>query len=323
MSSGGELPLWRLVSKRARAIVPLAGHGKECPLYCIHSITGEVTSLRPLAQMIGSERPVYGIQVPAEKLGSSFAMSVEGMAEYYVEKLTIFQPEGPLLLGGWSAGAVIALAMAQILQQRGRTVRLLVVFDGVLYNTGAGISPWNPLYYWELSRNLPRWIADHLSEDWGIRSIAERIVRILKMAMALIIAPVLKVQPQWAVDALLNTSRLPPDQAAFARSLLEALRRYQPKPYNGRVIVYAARTRPLFRLWQVKATWAKIAADIEAVSVDAGHSSLLQGPQVAVLATHLRERFATLGFVPVRSVQAEAPGPNALLELSLHPSTPT
>jgi thioesterase domain-containing protein len=44
------------------------------------------------------------------------------------------------VLGGHSTGAIIALEMAQQLLARGREVSLLIILDGVLFNTGAEIS---------------------------------------------------------------------------------------------------------------------------------------------------------------------------------------
>src|ERR1700722_15747966 len=114
ISTGGS-PLFRLVAKRGSTIVSLAENGGGSPFYCVHSIGGDVTSFRPLAQILGTERPVYGIQVPRDRLGADFAESIHAIAAYYADALAAFQPEGPLLLGGWSVGAAIALEMAHIL----------------------------------------------------------------------------------------------------------------------------------------------------------------------------------------------------------------
>jgi len=323
MGVGGELPLWRLVSRQARAIVPLGGRGEACPFFCVHSIAGEVASLIPLAQILGTERQIYGIQVPAERLGGNFATSVHAIAEYYADMLTAFRPEGPLLLGGWSAGSVIALEMAQALQRRGRKVHLLVVFDGILYNTGAGVSAWNPLYYWYLAVNLPRWIGDNLGSGWGFRGVADRLKRELKLTVRSIASPGRKAQPGSAVDAFADTSRWPTEQAAFARSLFDALERYEPKPYGGRVLVYAAKTQPLFHLLQVSATWSKIASEIETVPVDGTHISMMREPRVAALAADLRARLAALGPVADRCAEKAAHAPESVLELNVHRSTPT
>ena len=85
---------------------------------------------RHLARILGPEQRFYGIQAPPEMHNAEFAVSIESMARYYLEALVAFQPEGPYLLGGWSAGSVIALEMAQLLKVSGRKVELLIALDG-------------------------------------------------------------------------------------------------------------------------------------------------------------------------------------------------
>jgi thioesterase domain-containing protein len=321
-TGSGDAPLWRFVAKSARAIVPLGGRGEGCPFYCVHSIGGSVTAFHRLSQVVGTDRRVYGIQVPSEKLNAGFAASVHAIAQHYADMLTAFQPEGPLTLGGWSAGAIIALEMAQILKQRGRDISLLVVIDGILYNTGAGLSGCHPLYYWKLLRNLPRWIGDNVAEGWGVRGVARHAWRRLGRAVTSIASLGRNVQPGSGVEAFLDTSALPPKQAEFARALFDALERYEPKAYNGRVLVYAARTQPLFHLLQVDATWGKIAATIDTVYVDGTHRSILDEPRVTVLATHLREQLAGLALAPRRTEEPTPVRPTGL-ELGTMPLAPT
>ena len=273
--------------------MPLGGEGPGWPLYFVHSIGGEVTSFSPLAQKIGSDRKIYGIQAPKDKMSAEFAQSIRALAEYYVDTLTQFQPEGPLLLGGWSSGAIIALEMAQILKERGRVVPLLIILDGILYNTGGELSRWNPLYHWKLIRNLPLWISDNIAEGWGFRGVFKRVQREMKLTLSSLFAMKRKA-PGATVDAFMDTSVLPPKQADFARALYHALELYQPKPYDGEILVYTARTQPLLHLLQVERTWKKITTEIETVYVDGTHLSILKEPRVEIVAAHLQERLVNL-----------------------------
>lgn len=287
MVTESQSPLWRLVSKKCETIVPLGGQGEGTPLYCVHSIGGDVSSFHLLAQKIGAERKIYGIQVPKSRMGEDFAKSVSSMASYYVDILTAFQPEGPVLLGGWSAGSIIALEMAQMLRQRGREVPLLVVLDGILRNTGAEISAWNPLYYWKLAKNLPSWIADNIAQGWGVRGVADRAKRELKLTMASLFSLGTKPGRGSTVDAFMDTSILPPEQAAFARALFSALEDYVPQPYDGYTLIYAAKTQPLFHLLQIDAAWHRITRRMDIKHIDGTHLNMLREPQVSDLASHL------------------------------------
>ena len=307
MNSDSQSPLWRFVEKKARTIVPLGGGGDGIPFYYVHSIGGEVIEFHRIAQTIGTERRVYGIQPPRDKLSAELGHSVRALATHYADVLINFQPKGPLLLGGWSSGAIIALEMAQILRQRGREISLLIILDGILYNTGGGLSIWNPLYYFKLGQNLPRWIADNIAEGNGVRRVLSRIKTELKLAMA--DRPLLRpiVQRGSLLDIFLDLRRWPPAQAAFARALYDALERYEPTAYEGPVLVYVAKTQPLFHLLQVRAAWKKIATRVEAIFVEGTHQGMLRGSRAGILAEDLKARLAN--FRPASGWSADDANP--------------
>jgi thioesterase domain-containing protein len=284
MTGGSQSPLWRLVAKNAKTIVPLGGQGDGTPLYCVHSISGEVTSFNRMAEKVGTDRRIYGIQAPSDKMSAEFASSVPALASHYVEALTALQPEGPLMLGGWSVGGPIALEMAQQLKARGRTIPLLMVVDGILYNSGAELTLWNPLYYAKLAANLPRWIADNVMSGWGFSGIYARIKRELILNLSALKGR--KSERGSTVDAFMDTSVLPPQQAAFARALFAATEDYVPKVYDGLVLIYAAKTHPLFHLHQVDVAWRKIASRSDTVYMAGTHLSMLREPQVSELSAH-------------------------------------
>ena len=214
-------PLWRLLPRRSSAIAPLNESGNGLAFYCIHSLGGEVTEFRLLARLLGPEQRFYGIQTPREKLTAEFAASVESMAEFYTNALCAFQPEGPFLLGGWSAGSTIALEVAQQLKARGREVLLLVIIEGALVNTGGGISVWNPLYYWKLACNLPRWLADDLLEIRSLRAFARCVLKKLNVLSRLAISALQgeSVRHGRAVAGFMDTAHLPDAHVSYMKAL--------------------------------------------------------------------------------------------------------
>lgn len=312
MAPDGRAALWRLVAGKAGAIVPLNAIREGPPFYCVHSIGGEATSFRDLALRLGNEWPVCGIQVPKQHMNATFAASIAHMAQYYVEELTSFQPEGAFVLGGWSVGAVIAFEMAQQLRARGREVGLLVLFDGYLRNAGGEPGAWNPLCYWKWMSNLPRGIADELMRDGGRRSIARRIKGKLKAAWAKSAAPGGRARRSHAVDGLFDTTGWPEEYKSFIASLYDAVQTYVPKAYGGRVLLYAAKTRPLSQLSPVEAAWAKVSPALEIAHVDGTHLSLIHEPAVIALAGDLRKRLdelhgrAAVAAGPVKTTSREA-----------------
>ncbi|HXS07161.1 MAG TPA: thioesterase domain-containing protein [Rhizomicrobium sp.] len=277
--------IWNLVAKTSKPIVRLAGRSGGAPLYLVHAVGGDVGVFQPFAEMIADSRTIYGIQVPSHKFDAE--SSIYELAEYYVDALMHFQPEGPVMLGGWSVGSTIALEMAQILKRRGRDVPLLISFDGNLYHTGARISAWSPRYLRELLGNVRHWANDARSHRLGVVCTIERLYRDWRMA-----------RDCWAIErnlrgkvsvAFLKESAWPPNRLPLIRSLYRAGEVYYPKPYDGRVLVYLATIQSLFHLWQVEACWARIAPKIDFHSIYCMHEHMFEKDLPKQMGLHLRE----------------------------------
>jgi len=99
--------------------------GEGDPLFLIHPVGGTVLVYREIAEAMTFPGPVYGIQAIGLTDGRQPHTSVEEMAEHYCEQVSAVQPDGPLLIAGYSAGGIIAFAMAQRLVKMGREVRYL------------------------------------------------------------------------------------------------------------------------------------------------------------------------------------------------------
>jgi thioesterase domain-containing protein len=239
---------------------------------------GCATDFSSMAEMLGPSCKFYGIQAPTVKRNTAFAASLEHMSQFYANRLNEFQPTGPLILGGHSTGAAIALEMAQQLRALGRDVRLLIVFDGELYNTGAELSISNPAYWIKLALNVPAWIR------MFYRSIPRKVVARTKPAIAILIG-----KPDGDPVGAMTS-----DHAAFVDTLFESQFRYVPKEYLGRVVVCEAKTQPLTYLFQVEATWRKIAPAAEVVKFNGAHKSLVHPPDGLAVAQYLRGVFSQI-----------------------------
>ena len=273
------------MAKTSKPIVRLVGRGSGTPLYLVHAVGGDVGVFLPFAEIIADSRVIYGIQVPSHKFNAE--SSIYELAENYADALMHFQPEGPVMLGGWSVGSTIALEMAQILKQRGRDVSLLISFDGNLYHTGARRPAWSPRYLRELFANLRHWVHDARSHRLGVVCTFERLYRDWKMA-----------RDCWAIErnlrgkvsvAFLKESAWPANRLPLIRSLYRAGEVYYPKPYDGRVLVYLARIQSFFHLWQVDACWAKIAPKTDFHSVYCMHEYMFEKDLAKQMGQHLRQ----------------------------------
>src|ERR1700744_4969570 len=123
ITTNSALLFMRASRNSERVIVPIndsaLGGNEACPaFYCVHSASGVAgTDFLDLAHRLEPSIRFYGIQAPPKQMPQAeFGKSVESLAEYYADALVKFQPTGPLLLGGYCVGAVIALAMTDRLR---------------------------------------------------------------------------------------------------------------------------------------------------------------------------------------------------------------
>ncbi|SMF97504.1 Acyl transferase domain-containing protein [Methylomagnum ishizawai] len=109
-------------------LVPVrAGSGPAS--FWVHGAPGDASWVARLAEALGGDAPVYGIEARGVGGGEAPPGRVEDMARDYVAAVRRVQPEGPYRLGGYSGGGVIAYEMARQLQAEGQRVEKLVLLD--------------------------------------------------------------------------------------------------------------------------------------------------------------------------------------------------
>jgi thioesterase domain-containing protein/acyl carrier protein len=111
------------------------------PLFCVHGQSGSVLMYRSLAQHLGSDQPVYGVQ-PEGLNGKALRItSIEDMASTYVKEIELMLGKGPYYLAGYCMGGTIALEMAQQLHRHGHRVGFVALLD--TYNWAMTPTSWS------------------------------------------------------------------------------------------------------------------------------------------------------------------------------------
>jgi thioesterase domain-containing protein len=302
-TTGALNALFSRISRNSdRVILPIndiaLSEDRSAPaFYCVHSLSGAGgTDFSELAGLMPAIR-FYGIQAPPKKMqDGTFGDSVRSIADHYASDLVKFQPEGRFLLGGWSAGAAIGLAVAQNLQARGREVALLAAIDTAPENTGLGLRPWDPRYILEVVGNLSGWfIHDVFATKGGLPRLLQRVSS--KIAahrkMALARARGEKMFSGYAVEGFMDLSTYPVYQQSFMKRLYNSLITHIAEGYSGKVVVYEATIKPLFKLPQVGRVWRRFAPNSTLVRIKGTHLSILREPSINVLARDLQKRILT------------------------------
>lgn len=103
--------------------------GPKTPFFLVAGMFGNVLNLRHLAQLLGADRPFYGLQARGLYGDQPPHATLPEAAADYIAELRQVQPQGPYLLGGFSGGGLTAWEMARQLEAAGEVVAQLVLLD--------------------------------------------------------------------------------------------------------------------------------------------------------------------------------------------------
>lgn len=114
-----------------RRLVTLNPEGSQVPMVLFCGVGGHGFFFHDFARALGSDWPVHVVQaIGVDNEDEDPRISIEEMAEIYEPEILQACPRGPIVVGGYSFGALLAYEMCRRLSARGREVRMLVSFDG-------------------------------------------------------------------------------------------------------------------------------------------------------------------------------------------------
>ena len=216
------------------SMVPIRLGGKRKPIYLVHGAEGNVLLYRSLANYLGEDQPVYGLQAIGLDGSGDFNPDFKYVASMYIEEIRTLQPVGPYLLGGYCLGGTIALEMAQQLVRQGERVDLLAMID--IYNVHSMKWP-QPLYLKIYNKLLNFWY--HLMNLFSIdneekfKFFKEKTrVEISRMKIRTKIT-FEKFKTNWNQEKPMSYRHLEIDKA-YDRAFEE----YFPERYPGRITLF-------------------------------------------------------------------------------------
>ena len=134
-TTGGGAPIGARGSQVpcGTTLVALNESPSDALLFCVHTISGQVSTYRELAALVAPEMKVLCFEAPGLRGDAEPLASVEGMAAQYVREMREVSPNGPYTLCGYSTGGILAYEMARQLDEAGIGVRHLALVDAGLF----------------------------------------------------------------------------------------------------------------------------------------------------------------------------------------------
>jgi aspartate racemase len=273
------------------ALVAINAGGSRPPFYCIHAIGGNVLTYADLSRHLGPDQPVYALQARGLDGKNPPHTRIEEMAAHYIKEIRELQPEGPYSMGGSSAGGVVAFEMAQQLVAAGQDVAVLALFDTWSPDSLSMVKDMS-----RLRRRATRFFervdlhTGNLLAAEGLKGklayVATKSVRVRKrLALAGIgYWKKLKELTREIVDPL------PPTLRKVENTSRNALDRYVPKAYPGRITLFRATKQPAAFNPDRELGWSRFAeGGVEVYDVPGHHGAIVYEPRIGILARQLAE----------------------------------
>ena len=236
-----------------------AGDARLTPLFFVHAIGGNVLSYRELAERLG-DRPCYALQSIGLSGQQEPDPTIEDMARRYLTEVRKVQAEGPYVLGGYSAGGLVAFEMAQQLLRMGETVDTVLLFDSKI----AGGSRLPSVVARKMWRNCV--------EFFRLPSTAKR--EFLRTKWINTRNNFALAQARWRAEAA--------GDAEIAFRMAEG--RYAPTEYPGRVILFRTHEGTSADPHGMARAWSQVARRLEQRDAPGNHDTMLAPPYVDRLA---------------------------------------
>ena len=274
------------------SLVPLRASGAKTPFFLMHAHGGNVLEYHSLANLLDPDQPVYAFQSRGLDGNIPRDLTLQRMASAYIEELRSLQPEGPYFLGGFCFGGLLALEVAQQLTAAGQTVASVILIQTV-HPAAFCFKPTIPtlrrwLYRITKRIDLERENRSHAGKGY----IAERFRRAWDMARARV---------EVALDYRIGKSPANPSSLSemyiFEAIRMEngkALRKYEPRPYRGDVILLRASKQLSGQVADEYLGWEPFfEGQFEVCEVPGHQQNLMLQPNVRRVASVVNDRLKT------------------------------
>jgi thioesterase domain-containing protein len=271
-------------------LVPIQLEGSNPPLFFVHAVGGQVLSYMDLGSHLGQAQPFYGLQSRQGIKELTQHTRLEEMASEYVEAIRAFQPVGPYRLGGWSMGGVIAFEMARQMHEEGQEVALLALVDSYAPSS----TPAEAISAEATSANDLAGFALHLGFTYDRIVAADSAILTLAPAEQLTYL-LAEAKASGIVTADTTLEDLSTMWEVF-KANSRIMTNYQGGHYQGTVTLFRAES--ILGVGQNVALpedpergWGKwVAGGVDVIQVPGNHFTMVQEPQVKVIAEQLLAR---------------------------------
>jgi amino acid adenylation domain-containing protein len=262
-------------------VFPIQPQGTRPPFICL----GAGPYFLPLARQLGNDQPLMGVDLDQLKTDAlPVPVQLRDIAAHVAGAIREFQPHGPYYLGGWCLYGVLMYEVAQQIMAEGGEVALLVMIDS-RYPAYNGTMPLFTRMRAALQKS-----AYHITLIG--RSKAAEIPAYLSQRIRIFHSRAKRFwQEREYIRSIQNLDG--PLEMELNPVFLVACTGYEPKPYDGPVVLFQAIERPSGWYWDLRQVWLSLVrGPFETHDVVGGHDGMFKEPYVRVLGSKMKESLA-------------------------------
>ncbi len=269
-------------SNRISTLEEIQDEGDLPPLFCMPAADGLSLVYHHLAEELGPQQPVYGLTSPGV-YGEEVPLTIEEMAQRFVEDIREFRPHGPYLLMGYCSGGTLAFEAAQQLVAAGEEVAFVAGIETYDWGTAQSSrpTPWIKAYYnlQRLEFHLRNFLLLGASDQWAFLKSKLNRAKTRSKNWRGMVAGLFSKQKAVSATGAVNMHELWRLHDAQAD-------RYRPKPFPGKLLLI--RPRKDYRSYVGKEDLVATGG-VEIVRLPAFPAGLMTPPYVSDVAKLVRD----------------------------------
>ena len=260
-------------------LIAIQEQGTRPPLFIAHGLGGSLLLFRKLAQELGPDQPVYGIQLAADVKAKQEELAIESLAERYIDEICAIDPIGPYALAGHSLGGLMVFEIATQLVKQGKKVAVLALLDcdfHVAKRPENSPPPENVPFkesFGHTKAKLLRFFQGNMIDMVWRKIIYQRLM--------------LRI---WLLRKLHKDGTFHPHLFGVDPYIALFAERHEPAPLYEDVILYVAKDQPR-PTRDFGSGWSQVVrGQLEILKIPGTHQTMFTDPNVAVLAQDLAHR---------------------------------
>jgi amino acid adenylation domain-containing protein len=255
------------------SLVLIQAGGEKPPLFCVHPVGGNILEYYTLANYLGQDCPVYGLQSQGLDGKQQPFRSIEDMAKHYIQEIQTVQPHGPYFLTGYSFGGLVAFEMAQQLRARGEEMGLLALLD----SSAPNLPNRRPSFTQSLGIHISN--LGQLTFKEQSSYVLDRIAYRFNS----------KDEEDFLAKSLYKLEDLTPQLLNVLNYNIQAGEDYLAKKYSGKMVLFRCQVQDLEHYLHPEFGWPDLVdGGVEIHPIPGPHFRMLKEPRIQFLAAELK-----------------------------------